>query len=360
MKQPLFEYGPQKTPARKSFLKRHPYIINIILFVITFFTCMVAGVQWKQMNPLQLENLHAGLSYAVLILTFLTAHEFGHYIASRIHKVDATLPYYIPMPIPFILNFGTFGAVIKTRSPIPTKKALFDIGAAGPIAGFIVCVVYLIIGFSTLPPIDYLYEIHPEYLTQMGGKIPEHGLHFGSTILFNAMKDVFSYPDAFVPPMNEIYHYPLLNVGWFGLFVTALNMLPIGQLDGGHITYSMFGRAHAKIARYFWGFMIALGLGGVLGMLNEFFQQEFKNLILRGFDQILSPVLEFIGSVAPWYYEGWVGWIFWALLTKFFVKLDHPPIHSNDDIGPGRRAVGWFALSILALCFSFNGIYLVE
>lgn len=237
----IFGYPPKK--------KKNRYWLHITLFIATFITCMIAGAQWQMKDASDINNWHYGITYAILLLTFLSAHEFGHYFASRIHKVDATLPFYIPVPFPEVL-FGTFGAVIKTRSPMNSKKALFDIGVAGPIAGFIVCIIFLIIGFSSLPPQEYIYTIHPNYLAH-GGLIPLTGLHFGDNLLYMMFERIFSNPSVWIPPMNEMYHYPFLCVGWFGLFVTSLNLLPIGQLDGGHVIFTMFGFAQSRISRIF-------------------------------------------------------------------------------------------------------------
>src|SRR5205085_453169 len=139
-----------------------------------------------------------GLPFGILIMLFLSAHEFGHYFAARRHGVDATLPYYIPMP-PLILGsiFGTMGAVIRTRSPIPNRKALFDIGVAGPLAGFVVALAYLIIGMVTMPGIDSLYAIHPEYRAL--GSIPDIGMHFGGFMLYDLLKILFVSPGHFFP-----------------------------------------------------------------------------------------------------------------------------------------------------------------
>src|ERR1051325_2119805 len=213
--------------------------LHVLLFVLTFFTTTVAGVGWRGLahDMGDFASLPTGISYAILILTFLSAHEFGHFIAARIHGVDATLPYYIPLPgyLYSNINFGTLGAVIRTRSRLPSNKVMFDIGIAGPIAGFIVCLIFLAIGFATLPGIDYLQQIHPDYpnfVTPPGMR----ELAFGNTLCFEAMRSIFANSSGYVPPMTEIYHYPLLCAGWFGLFVTALNLLPVGQLDGGHVT----------------------------------------------------------------------------------------------------------------------------
>jgi membrane-associated protease RseP (regulator of RpoE activity) len=334
--------------------------IHIALFLVTFLTCTIAGTQWAYKDFLDISNWHHGLTYAVLIMAFLSAHEFGHFFASRYHGVDASLPYFIPMPLPYIIiNFGTFGAVIKTRSPVPSRRALFDIGVAGPIAGFIVCFAFLLYGLQTLPPIEYLYNIHPEYLAN-GGEIPEKSLFFGDTLMYWIMSELFANPDGFLPPMNEIYHYPFLNVGWFGLFVTTLNMLPMGQLDGGHVTYAMFGRRHAKIARTAWWIIIIIGMGSLLGMLHEAFRMENSSPVFHFFKGIFMPPLQWISENAPFVFRGWFGWIFWAAITKFFIKLDHPPVQDNEPIGATRMAIGWAALAILFLSFSYNGIYYIE
>lgn len=336
-------------------------IIHLGLFVATFITCSIAGAQWANVDFTEVLNWHYGITYAVLILTFLSAHEFGHYFAAKYYGVDATLPYYIPFPIPITINFGTFGAVIKTRSPIPNSKALFDIGAAGPIAGFIVSLIFLIYGFATLPPIDFLYSIHPEYITLYGGEIPNKSLFFGDTILFWLLAKLFANPNGFLPPMNEIYHYPFLNVGWFGLFVTTLNMLPIGQLDGGHITYAMFGRTkHAKIARICWGILIILGVFSLFGALYESLKVDNPNKLIIWFQELFLPILSFIDTKVPFIFKCWFGWLVWALVTKFFVKLDHPPVLQEQDIGVVRKIIGWITIVILLLSFSYNGIYFIE
>jgi len=341
--------------------QRSNIIVHILLFVITFVTCMVAGSQWAYKDFTEVLNWHYGFEYAILILTFLTAHEFGHYFAARYHKVDVTLPYYIPFPIPMAINFGTFGAVIKTRSPIPSRKALFDIGAAGPIAGFVVALGFLIYGLITLPSIDFLYEIHPEYLTLYSGEIPKTSLHFGDTTLYWLLANVFSNPDGFLPPMNEIYHYPYLNVGWFGLFVTSLNLVPIGQLDGGHITYAMFGKIHKIIAKLSWYVLLIIGISGMLNLFYEFLANEqYESAIMVLLQDSLLPFFHYIKNNYPILLQGWLGWLLWAFITKFFIKLEHPLVSDYSDIGATRKVIGWFCILIFILSFSHNGIYFIE
>ncbi|MDP3582143.1 MAG: site-2 protease family protein, partial [Ignavibacteria bacterium] len=254
---------------RKSFtfkLKENP-LINLGLFLVTFVTTTIAGVYWTTniQGPIEFTQLALGLPYTFSILLILGVHEFGHYFAAVAHKVKATLPYFIPFP-PILgsLSFGTMGAVIKTKSIIPDNKAMFDIGSAGPIAGFVVCLAILAYGFTHLPTVDYLLAIHPDYFS------PEYGKNsinfaFGDSLLFVLMRDLLTSSGQFVPPMSEIYHYPYLCAGWFGLFVTSMNLIPVGQLDGGHVIYSMFGgKKHEAIASISLITLVFLGVIGVL------------------------------------------------------------------------------------------------
>jgi len=295
------------------------FLINILLFILTFFSTTLAGVGWLNQNPYALENFMLGLQYSFLILTVISLHEFGHYFAAKYHKVDVTLPYYIPFPFLFLNPFGTMGAVIKMKSPSQTRKSLFDIGIAGPIAGWIASMVILVYGFLTLPEINYLYNIHPEYLS---GGIPTTGLTFGNNLIFLFLEKIFSN-GAFVPPMNEVYHYPFLCVGWFGLLITSLNMMPVGQLDGGHISYTMFGKNHKVIANIVFIFLIIFGLLGFLPFLN--INMEF----------------------------GSVNWLVWALLIYFVIKIEHPPICTDmeNPLGRTRIILGWFSFLIFITSF---------
>jgi len=302
--------------------KKSPVFINIILFIATFFTTTLAGVAWANQDPYQLENIMTGITYSVLIMLVISAHEFGHYFAAKYHKVSVTLPYYIPFPFLFLNPFGTMGAVIRMRAVTQSRNSLFDIGVAGPIAGWVVSIVILIIGFATLPPVEYLYNIHPEY--RYWG-ISTKGLTFGYNLiflLFEKVTHIFS-PNAFVPPMNEMYHYPYLVVGWFGLLITALNMMPVGQLDGGHISYAMFGKRHKTIA---WIVFYLLVLFGALGSL-----------------EFLFPDIR-IGSF---------NWLVWAGLIYFVIKVEHPPLIGDfsQKLDTKRTLLGWFSFFIFITSF---------
>ena len=321
------------------------FLVNILLFVLTFFTTTVSGVEWVNKDPFELHNFTLGLQYAFAILFVLGCHEFGHYFAARYHNVETTLPFFIPWPsIPgfFLLNFGTLGAVIRTRSVVPSKKAMFDIGVAGPIAGFVACIIVLLLGFLHLPPKEYLLGIHPDFDFSINDVRTPGGLSlaFGNTLFFDFMRRILTSPAReFVPPMTEIYHYPLLCVGWFGLFVTAMNLIPVGQTDGGHVIYSMFGEKHRVIARSSWIALLVLGLPSFLDAFLRTALEYFKK---EPFDQII-PLAQY----------SWSGWLLWAGILYYVIKLYHPPVPDETPLGPGRRAVGWVTLLIFILCFSF-------
>ena len=310
----IFDKPVEKKKSKYSFL------INILLFICTFFTATLGGVFWSNHDPYQLENFRFGLTYSILLLTVISAHEFGHYFAARFHKVSVTLPYYIPFPFLFLNPFGTMGAVIKMKSRTQSRNSLFDIGVAGPISGWIVAIAILIIGYLTLPPISYLYSIHPDYATN---GIPTTGFTFGSNLVFLAFEKIFSSPKVFIPPMNEVYHYPFLCVGWFGMLITALNMMPVGQLDGGHISYTMFGDKHKYVAYVVFGLLVFFGLAGLLP---------------------LAGINVTLGST---------NWLVWAILILTIIKIKHPPIISNaeEPLDFKRTILGWFSFFIFVVSF---------
>lgn len=318
-------------------------LLNILLFLLTFFTTTVAGVQWVGYNPFELQNFSHGLEYSAAILFILGCHEFGHYFAARHHQVKATLPYFIPFPpLPFLLNFGTLGAVIRTRSVVPSRKAMFDIGVAGPLAGFVACLLVLGYGFATLPGPDYILAIHPNFDFAINSDPTSQGLplEFGSTIIYSLFAQLFTNPTTqFVPPMSEMYHYPFLVVGWFGLFVTAMNLIPIGQFDGGHLIYTMFGEAHRSIAR---GAFICLLVLGLPSVLDTVIRTGLSYLSNDSFDQII-----------PFAQYSWSGWFLWAMISYYFVRLYHPPVPDETPLDDTRMRVGWFTMLIFVLCFSF-------
>src|SRR5215471_9674339 len=223
---------------------RERYWLYSLLFALTVLTTCVVGaamqIDFNRNMAFDLERsldlwpaiwrnpllLLKGLPFSLTLLTILLAHEFGHYLAATYHQVDSSLPYFLPSPF-----LGTFGAFIRVRSPIYTKRALFDIGVAGPIAGFVFLVPLLAVGlaFSKVVP----------------GVAHQGDIHFGvpglEALLIQAI-----FPGA---ASMDICLHPVARAAWIGMFATAMNLLPIGQLDGGHILYSFFPRRHRTISR---------------------------------------------------------------------------------------------------------------
>jgi membrane-associated protease RseP (regulator of RpoE activity) len=317
--------------------------LNLTLLVITFLTTTVAGVQWANRDPFdELSNFVIGLEYSIAILFVLAAHELGHYFAARYHRVPVTLPYFIPFPpIPFFINFGTLGAVIRTRGLVPSRKVMFDIGIAGPIAGFIASVGVLVYGFLTLPGPEFILSIHPNYDFQLNTDPTAEGLplELGAPLLYRVIEFLLTDSSQFVPPMSEIYHYPYLVVGWFGLFVTAMNLIPLGQFDGGHIAYTMFGEGHRRIARWSFAGLMILGLPSIIDSLIRVIASFLSN----------APVPQII----PFAQYSWGGWFLWAMVSYYIVKLYHPSVPDETPLDDARMNIGWTSFMMFILSFSF-------
>jgi len=191
------------------------------------------------------ELLKDGLSFSLPLLTILTAHEAGHYVACRLYKVDATLPYFIPLP-PLLGPAGTLGAFIKIISPLPSRRAAFDIGVAGPIAGFIALIPVAIVGLLTME------HIAPDKLTES-----QNGLHFADPLFIQLLGRVLGV-DSSLGFFNGF-----LAAAWIGLLVTSLNLIPSGQLDGGHAIYAVFGESvHRWTGRIAFVSMVCLSICG--------------------------------------------------------------------------------------------------
>jgi membrane-associated protease RseP (regulator of RpoE activity) len=187
------------------------FVLHVVLFLLTILSTFIIG----------------GFIYSLAILSILVAHETGHYLASRKYGVPSSLPYFIPFPLP---PFGTLGAVIRTKGTIPNRKALFDIGAAGPLCGLALAIPAVVVGFLLSEVVDV-------------SKLTEQTTSLGNSPLLSLLQRIVL---GDLPPSTDVVLHPLGYAGWVGLFITALNLLPTGQLDGGHIIYALFGR-HSKI-----------------------------------------------------------------------------------------------------------------
>ena len=330
-------------PAKSAILAEQNYPLHIVLFLVTIVTTLWAGTFWSGHSvslkniPLFIATLSEGTTYSICLLLFLSVHEFGHFIAALHHRIRTTLPYYIPVPpLPFLFSLGTMGAVIKIRERIPGTNALFNIGISGPISGFTVALGLLLYGFFNLPPAEYITSIHPQYLLNGGLQAPppEESLSLGKNLLWIGLEYLIAPKN--LPPMTEMYHYPFLFTGWLGSFVTALNLLPVGQLDGGHITYAMFGKkGHSRAAKAFLGTIMLLGSPALLELLLSLFKPELITLIPS---QLLH-----------W---SWSGWILWSLILSRVIGINHPPTGDDHPLPFKRKIWGWIAIAVFFLTFT--------
>ncbi|PLX26061.1 MAG: site-2 protease family protein, partial [Ignavibacteria bacterium] len=218
----------------------------------------------------------------------------------------------------------------------------------GPLAGFVASIIVLAYGFATLPGKEFLLGIHPDYDFALGASAsadPAFALTFGRTLLYSGMEWLFSPAGAYVPPMTEMYHYPYLITGWFGLLVTALNLLPAGQLDGGHITYAMFGRKQHVIGRITVAVLFTLGFLGLLPALMQF----------AGLGEQAVAFMEAFGHFEAIF---WPGWLFWAILITVIVKVKHQDIHDIQELDSRRMILGWISFVVFVLCVSPAPLYI--
>ena len=258
------------------------YWLHILLFVLTLGTTTVCGAEWINGSPavfllhdvwhfMPREDLLKGFRYSLPFITFLLCHEFGHYFTSRFHRVRASLPYCLPVYFPF--SFGTFGAIIRMRERVNSSLKYFDIGIAGPVAGFIIGGIVLVYGFTHLPDLSYIYNIHQEYRSYGGfppkefyQSLPDPSIRLGKSLLLFLMERIFAFHSPLMPNGYEMPHYPFLFAGWLACFFTALNLFPMGQLDGGHIVYGLFGsRIHSWVSRLVF---LALVFYGGIGLID--------------------------------------------------------------------------------------------
>lgn len=291
-----YEQGEQVIyTIKKSKRKKKPIWVNIILLIATIFTTTLAGsTLWSYYDGsneiLSLAYLSNGfIFFSIPLMSILGIHEMGHYLTSKKHKLDTSLPFFIPLPPPFIL--GTFGAIISTREPIPNRKTLLDVGISGPICGFLVAVPVCIIGLFLMQ--------------QTSISISSEGPPFDVTypLLLQGLSNFFIIPD------NASMH-PTLFAGWVGLFLTSLNLLPIGQLDGGHVARALLKEKHKYASWIVLFAVISLGL----------------------------------------FYEYW---FFIAIIILLFIGTQHqPPLNEYTSLDTRRIILGIAALVIFVICFA--------
>jgi Zn-dependent protease len=313
--------GP--APAWADLLPRPPVYrprrwLPVLLFLITLFTTTTLGAGWflatrtdilyvpadqiggqmSFLGPATVRQvwgdpalLRWGLAFSLPTMLILLAHELGHYLVCRRYRIPATWPHFIPVPI----GLGTFGAFIRIKALIRTKRDLFDVGVAGPLAGFAMLIPFLIYGISRSAQV--VVDAAEPMTTNTVLYLP------GKSLLFSLLERVFHGP----PAGTVLDLHPFALAGWVGLLVTSLNLLPFGQLDGGHILYATFGRWQRKLAWPMWGLLI---LGG---------------------------------------YFFWPGWYLWSFLV-LMMRLKHPPVRDERiPLDRGRRLIAALALLILVL-----------
>lgn len=245
-----------------------------ILFLLTLASTAVVG----------------GISYALSLLAILLAHEMGHYLTARYHGIPATLPYFLPMPFTI---FGTFGAVIRMDGRTATRRELFDVGVAGPLAGTLVAIPIALYGIRLSSVVD--------------GIGTEGMLALGDSVLFTGLQRLVHGP---LPEGSTLLLHPVAFAGWVGLFVTALNLLPIGQLDGGHVLYGLLGRAAAPIS------LVVFLSFGLLALFA-------------------SP-----------------GWLLLVFLLLYFGYRHPPALEEEVGLGRGRKWIGLVTLALFLLAFT--------
>ncbi len=269
--------------------------LSVGLFLLTCLSPLLAGavffgsptVAGPATSPV-LAWLLSGAPFAATLLAILTTHEFGHYFTARYYKASVSLPYFIPAPPPLFV--GTLGAVIRMRSPVSNRNALFDIAAAGPLAGLVIAIPAIMLGLQW----------------SMVAPVHAGAVSFGDSLL---MRFLVYTQFGSIPAGSDVFVHPVAIAGWFGLLITALNLFPVGQLDGGRIAYALFGRWHGLVGKVTFAALLALGA------------------ITR------SP-----------------NWVVWAALIFFLIGFHHsPPLDDVTPLSRGRRVVGALCLVLLVL-----------
>lgn len=306
----------------KSEPARIPWV-QAALFAATVVTTLGAGALMLELDPFATEMLRigdvtlpypsglewgvlwAGAPFAIPFLGVLLAHEMGHYVAARVHRVRVTLPYFVPFP-PYFSVIGTLGAFIRLRGPTVRRSVLFDIGAAGPLASFLLSVPILAVGMALSRVVPGDASLASPFVIRFAGQ----PVWLGNGVASHAMATLFGPGPVGVDP---ILLHPLALVGWLGLFVTALNLLPLGQLDGGHVLYALDPRRHKWAARLFLACLLPLG---------------------------------FL----------WWGWWAWGVVVLVLHRgrVEHPRvIQGEPDVGRARGLLGWALITMFFLTFVF-------
>jgi membrane-associated protease RseP (regulator of RpoE activity) len=291
---------------------------NVVLFLATVATTLWMGFELSPAPAVDLtlgNVVRGGFPFAGSLVAILFTHEMGHYVLARRYGVRATLPYFIPVPF----GAGMLGAVIRMRSPIPSRRATLDIGAAGPLAGLAIAVPLLLLGLSLsevreigAPAVASALQSPYALVRALLAGEPIRGtsgelVFFGdSAVTWAAARLVFGA----LPAGHDVVLHPVAFAAWLGLLVTTLNLVPVGQLDGGHVLYALFGRRRARLV-----------------------------------GRAVSAALLAAGIFWTW------SWLVWWGLSRFVIGLGHPPALAEEPLGPGRKAIAWLSLALFLLTF---------
>jgi Zn-dependent protease len=302
--------------------------VNVLMFALTVLSVWLAGAMYAfsynhpnvEINSLvelyraTLLNFWDGLPFAASLLAILLAHEFGHYLVGRWHKADVTLPYFIPLPIPG--GFGTLGAVIQMKSPPRNRRSLLDIGIAGPIAGLVVAIPVILLGLSLskLGPVQPNTQLEGNSILYLLMKFAVFGKLLPAPVDYNGVQP-FIYWVRYVltgtpVPIGgmDVQLNPIAWAGWVGLLVTSLNLIPAGQLDGGHVMYALFGKHMRKL---------------------------------------LVPIIAMLAMLGLF----WTGWWLWVFLLLIFGRMSDEPLDQITRLDGRRRMVALLVLVLFILVF---------
>jgi membrane-associated protease RseP (regulator of RpoE activity) len=302
-------------PLADTRLSARHVLIAVLLFAATFVATTYVGALQSGADPLRGSGWRAGLPYSVPLMSILLAHELGHFIAARIHRVPASPPFFVPMPFP---PLGTMGAVILMRGRIERRDALLDIGAAGPLAGMAIALPVLIYGIAQSP-------VGPEPL----------GVDYwmeGRSLLYLGLLYAIKGP---IPPGQDILLSPTAFAGWAGLLVTMINLIPVAQLDGGHVAYALFGERQERYSRRVRSLLLPLSIGVALAYgLPALFAGAHGDALFAGF----APGGQ---------------WLMWWFLLRVMTRADKPEHPPTDDgtLSPRRRVVAIGTLLLFVLLF---------
>ncbi len=290
----LYPFGRFATLPDEADPANFTEVVNFILSLPARYADLIISAAAKLVTDTS--YLQDGLSFSLSLLFILISHEMGHYIACRLYKVDATLPFFIPTP-PMLGPAGTFGAFIKIRSPMPSRRATFDIGVSGPIAGFIALIPVAIIG---------VLKMHPVPAEQIAGA---GGIYFSDPLMIRVLA-FLTGTDLTISAGNPFYY-----AAWVGLLVTALNLIPSGQLDGGHAIFAVFGPTVHR-----WTGRIAFVVMAVLSILGWFYFNSPSGFLI-------------------------------AILLGIMMKVHHPVPWDQSPLDAKRKAIAFLTLIIFVLCF---------